>query len=106
MPACPHCRTAIDLRKIKHQGVLVPYRICPTCNQAFGVDSKTKRRQAAVIVLAVVSLVLTALVDVDVGKWVPYAVFSYLVLGAAIYYGNKRVYFVKSDRAKDKSGQC
>ena len=102
MPTCPHCRTQIDLRKIKHQGFLESYRICPACNQAFEVDPRTKRRQAVFIVLALVSLVLTVLMYVDVKKWLPYAALSYLLLGAVIYYGNRRVFFVKSDGAKNK----
>lgn len=95
---CPHCRTPVDLRKIKHQGMLVSYRVCPACNQAFEVDPKTKRRQAAFIVLALVSLVLTVLMRGDVQKWLPYALPSYLLLSAVIYYGNKRVFLVKSLR--------
>ena len=105
MLACPHCGAAIDLRKIKHQGWLAFYRICPNCNQAFEVDPQTKRRQAAVLVLALISLVLTVLMYGDVRKWIPYTVPSYVLLGAAIYYGNQRVSFVTSARAGDKSGR-
>jgi hypothetical protein len=79
--------------------------MCPACNQAFEVDPTTKRRQAAFIVLALVSLVLTVLMWVDVTKWLPYALPSYLLLGAAIYFGNRRVFFVKSAGAKDKAGR-
>ena len=103
MPSCPHCNKSVDLRTIKHQGMLAPHRICPTCNHPFEVDPKTKRRQAAFIVLALLSLVLTALMYADVRKWLPFAVPSYLLLGALVYYGNRRVYFVKSERAIGKS---
>lgn len=85
--------------------MLVSYRICPACNQAFEVDPKTKRRQAVFIVLALVSLVLTVLMYVDDTKWLPYALLSYVLLGAVIYYGNKRVFFVKSAGAKGKAEQ-
>ena len=105
MPACPHCCNPIDLRRIKHQGLLVSHRICPTCDQAFEVDPKTKRRQAGFIVLALISLVLTVLMYGDAKRWLPYAMPSYLLLGAAIYYGNKKVYFVKSEEAKGKSNR-
>lgn len=105
MPACPHCCKPIDLRKIKHQGFLASYRVCPTCDQAFEVDPKTKMRQAAFMVLALISLVLTVLMYRNPERWLSYALFSYLLLAVAIYNGNKRVYFVKSQGAKGKSGR-
>lgn len=103
MPACPHCSASIDLRKIKHQGLLVSYRICPMCGQKFEVDPKTKRRQAVFIILALISLVLTILMHGNVSQWFPFAAFSYVLLIGTIYYGNKRVFFVKVERDSGKS---
>lgn len=100
MPDCPHCHTPIDLRKVKHEGLFVSYRICPACHQAFEVDAKTKRLQVVTILLALISLVLTVLMYIDVEKWLPYAVPSYLLIGIIVYYGNKRVFFVKSGAAR------
>ncbi len=98
MPACPYCNEPVDLRAIKHQGMFSAHRICPTCNQPFEVDPKTKQRQAVFIVLALLSLVLTILMYADVRKWVAYAISSYLALAVLIYYANGKVYLVKSER--------
>ena len=105
MLTCPHCGARIDLRRIKHEGLFVSYRVCPTCEQAFDVDPRTKRRQAAFVILALASLALTVMMYADVRTWLPYAIVSYLLAGAVIYYGNKRVFFVKSDGAPGKSNQ-
>lgn len=100
MLSCPHCGAPIELRKIKHEGLLASYRICPTCDGAFEVDPKTKKRQGAFIILALVSLVLTVLAYTDGWMWLPYALMSYLLLGGVVYHGNKRVLLMKSGGAR------
>lgn len=98
MPACPHCSTSIDLSKIKHEGLFAAHRICPVCKQSFEVDTTTKRRQAVFMVILLVSLVLTVLLYIDGWKWVPYAVASYFLAGAVLYWGNKNLRLIKSIR--------
>ncbi len=94
---CPHCESPVDLRKLKHQGMFAAHRICPTCGKAFEVDPRTKKRQAAFIVLALVSLILTILMYFYFRQWAPYAILSYLVLGVLIFYANSKVYLVKHE---------
>lgn len=98
MLTCPHCGGSVDLRALKHQGMFTSHRICPTCNGAFEVDPKTKRRQAGFIVLAIVSLILTILMYFAFRQWALFAIPSYLLLGALIYFANRKVYLVKYER--------
>ena len=94
MPLCPHCNAEICIRKLPHQGLFKTHRICPACGGAFTVDRATKQRQAAFIVLALASLVLTLLMFYRDPGWWPPAVASYLLLAILIYWGNRKVCFV------------
>ncbi|MDH5668831.1 MAG: hypothetical protein OEY86_12540 [Nitrospira sp.] len=69
----------------------------------FEVDPNTKRRQAAFIALALLSLVLTILMYFDFRQWAPFSISSYVVLGVLIYWASSKVYLVKYDLAKSKS---
>ncbi len=94
MPSCPHCQSEIVLRLLKHQGLLRSERICPYCGGAFTVDALTKRRQAWFIVLAVISLLLTVLSYFEFADCLSLALVSYLLLGALIAWGNRKVKLV------------
>lgn len=78
--------------------MLASHRICPHCEESFEVDPHTKRRQAAFIILATVSLILTVLMYFDFHQWALFAISTYVVLGALIYLANKKVYLVKHNR--------
>jgi uncharacterized protein YbaR (Trm112 family) len=106
MLSCPHCRGPVELRKLKHQGMLASHRICPHCAEAFEVDPHTKRRQAAFIVLAIVSLIFTILMYFDFRGWALFGIPTYVILGALIYSANRKVYLVKHDRAKTRSDEA
>jgi len=92
--ACPHCHDEIDLRKLPHQGMFKSFRICPGCGGRFTVDPRTKRRQAAFIVVALVALVFTLLLYYRGTQWLPPALAIYAVFAALLYWANKQVYFV------------
>jgi len=56
---------------------------------SFTVDTDTKYRQAAFIVIAVLALVFTILMHYYDIKWLIPALVSYVVLGLLVYWGNK-----------------
>ncbi|UCD70027.1 MAG: hypothetical protein JSW48_08345 [Betaproteobacteria bacterium] len=58
------------------------------------VDAGTRYRQAAFLVIAVVSLIMTLLLYVRGTVWLISALVSYIVLGLLIYWGNKRLHLV------------
>lgn len=96
MLACPHCSAPIDLREIRHEGLLATHRFCPVCKQPFEVDTRTKKRQALFLVILLISLVLTVLSYIYGRTWAPFAVASYFLAGGVLYYGNRNVQLVKS----------
>jgi hypothetical protein len=101
LPTCPNCSIEIRVNKLRHQGIFNNFRICPDCGGKFTVDQKTKYRQAAFFVIALISLALTILLYSGNFAWLWPALLSYLVLGVLIYWGNKKVFFVpyQADRA-------
>ena len=94
MRTCPHCNFEIRVRELRHQGLFKNFRICPNCGGSFTVDTATKYRQAAFIVIAIISLVFTILLYYQDSKWLILALVSYVVLGLLIYWGNKKILFV------------
>jgi len=102
MLTCPHCESPVDLRTLKHQGMFASHRICPTCGGSLEVDPHTKRRQAAFILLAVLSLIFTVLMYIDFRQWAPFAIPSYALLGGLVYFANQKVYLVKYENNSRK----
>ncbi len=94
MLTCPHCSHEIRIKELPHQGYFKSFRICPNCEGRFTVDTDTKYRQAICIFLAIVSLAITMLLYFDGTRWLVSAIFSYVILGLIVYWGNKRLYFV------------
>ena len=70
------------------------------------MDPHTKRRQAAFIVLATVSLIFTVLMYFNFRGWALFGIPTYVILGALIYSANRKVYLVKHDRAKTRSEEA
>jgi uncharacterized protein (DUF983 family) len=91
---CPHCHDEICLRELPHQGFSKSFRICPGCGGSFTPDKDTKYRQAILIVIAVISLILTLFLYFDSTDWLIPAVASYVVFALLLYWGNKRVFLV------------
>jgi hypothetical protein len=58
------------------------------------LDTDTKYRQAAFLVITVISLAFTILLYYGYSKWLIPALVSYVVLGLLIYWGNKKLFFV------------
>jgi transposase-like protein len=98
MLTCPHCHDKIVVRNLRHQGMFKSYRVCPNCGGHFTVDTKTKQRQAAFIIIALVALAFTLLLYLQGTSWLLPALIVYVVLGALIYWGNKQVYFVPAQK--------
>jgi hypothetical protein len=94
MQKCPHCSVEIRIKELRHQGLFKSFRVCPNCEGRFTVDTDTKYRQAAFIVIAVISLAFTILLYSGDSTWLIPAFVSYVVLGLLIYWGNKKVFFV------------
>ena len=101
MHTCPHCNAEIRVRELRHPGLFKDYRICPNCQGLFTADSDTKYRQAICIFIAIVSLVFTLLLYFESVGWLLPAVFSYVILGLLIYWGNKRIFFVAYKNDQD-----
>jgi hypothetical protein len=94
MQTCPHCRLEIRIRELPHQDLFESFRICPNCGGSFTVDKKSKYRQAAFIVILVISLVFTILLYYRGSKWLIPALVTYIVLALFLYWGNKKLFFV------------
>jgi hypothetical protein len=75
--------------------------VCPNCAGKFTVDARTKRRQAVCLVIALVSLAFTMLLYFQGSQWLIPALASYVVLGALVYWGNKRVLLVRHGDRED-----
>jgi uncharacterized protein (DUF983 family) len=101
MQTCPHCSIKIRLKELPYQGLFNSFRICPNCGGEFTVDTDTKYRQAAFIVILLISLVLTILLYCGDSKWLIPALVSYVVLGLLIYWGNKKLFFVPYQKGKN-----
>lgn len=104
MKICPHCKVEIRVRELPHQGLFNTYRICPDCGGSFTVDRDTKYRQAACLIIALISLVFTMLLYYKNEEWLIPALASYVSLGLIIYWGNRKLYFIpyeKDQKAAD-----
>lgn len=98
---CPHCGARIEIAKLPHQGLIQSLRECPHCHGLFQVDPDTRRRQAAFILIALVSLVLTALLYTQGVRWLWPACASYALLGGLIFWANGKVYLVAADSDRE-----
>ena len=94
LPRCPHCQHEIVLRQLPHEGLWRSDRRCPDCGKRFTVDPATKRRQAAFIVVALITLVLTVASSLGhTALWIP-ALIGNLALVALIIWGNHQLHLV------------
>jgi hypothetical protein len=100
MKNCPHCNIEIRVRELPHQGLFKSFRICPSCGESFTVDADTKFRQAALIIIAVISLAFTILLYFRGSEWMISALVSYVVLGILVYWGNRQLFFVPYEEGK------
>ena len=101
MLTCPHCNIEIRVRELRHPGLFKNYRICPNCQGRFTADTDTKYRQAICIFIAIISLVFTMLLYFGSTEWLIPAIFSYVILGLIICWGNKRIFFVPYKNDQD-----
>ena len=101
MQRCPHCNIDTNIRKLPHQGLFKVFRICPNCGGYFTVDAKTKNRQAVFIFILLISTVFTVLMYSRGMEWLIPSLFSYIILGILMYWGNKQLFFVPYEKDKD-----
>jgi uncharacterized protein (DUF983 family) len=106
MPTCPHCSVEICIRKLPYQGFFESYRICPNCGGSFTVDKDTKYRQAALIVILLISLAFTVLLYYRDSKWLIPALVSYVVTGLLLYWGNKKLFLVPYQNGQNTSNDA
>lgn len=105
MLTCPHCREGVRTADLHRQRIFAGYRTCPHCGKRFRVDAKTKRRQVAALVVALISLGFTLLWYYRSPVWVSPAILSYLALAWIIYRGNKRVVLVPYEEPGDDAAR-
>jgi len=100
MQRCPHCSEEIRIRELPHPDLVRNYRICPHCGGSFTVDPDSKRRQAVFLVITLISLVVTLLLYFAGTAWLIPAVISYILAGAVLYWGNRKVYLVPYNKGQ------
>ena len=94
MRTCPHCNIEIRIRELPHQGLLESFRVCPGCRGRFTVNTDTKQRQAAFIVILIISSGFTVSLYFRGNAWLIPALVSYVVLGLLMYWGNRQLLYV------------
>jgi len=94
MHACPLCQQRFHVRELPHQSWWKNYRLCPHCQAKITVDKDTKTRQRLFLIVVCISLLFTAMLQFQGNAWLLPALASYLVMGIALYWGTKHVYFV------------
>lgn len=92
---CPACGSDMRSRSLLSYHSLQPYRVCPDCNARYTADRKTKLRQVPIIILALISLGLTAAGALIEPAWLLPAVFSYFVLLVYVGYVVSKVSWVQ-----------
>jgi hypothetical protein len=106
MQICPHCSIEIRVKELRHPGFFKNFRICPGCGGRFTIDTDTKYRQAAFLVITVISLAFTILLYYGYSKWLIPALVSYVVLGLLIYWGNKKLFFVPYQKDQNSANDA
>lgn len=92
---CPVCGSDMRSRSLLSQLSLKPYRVCPDCNAKYVSDPKTRKRQAPIIILAMIAFGLTAAVGLKGSGWLLPAVASHIIMWAYIGYTISHVKYVK-----------
>ena len=92
---CPVCGSDMRSRSLLSHYSLKPYRVCPDCNAKYTTDSKTKKRQIPVIILALIALGLTLAVHWKGFGWLLPAVVSYIILWVYAGYVLSKVTYVQ-----------
>lgn len=65
------------------------------------VDTGTKYRQAIFIVIAVITLTFTAMLHFRESVWLIPALVSYVILSLLVYWSNKQVFLVPSQKVQN-----
>lgn len=92
---CPMCGSDMRSRNLLPRFSLKPYRVCPDCNAKYAPDSKTRKRQVPVVILALIALGLTAAVGLKGFGWLLPAVASHIILWIYIGYAISHVTYVE-----------
>lgn len=74
---------------------LKPYRVCPDCSAKYTADSKTKKRQIPIMILALTAFGLTLAVRWKGVFWLLPAVVSYIILWVCVGYALSKVTYVQ-----------
>jgi transposase-like protein len=92
---CPACGSDMRSRSLWSPLSLKPYRVCPDCNAKYTSDSKSKRRQVPIMVLALISLGLSIGVTLRRSDWLLPAFVSVIVLGVYVGYAVSKITYVR-----------
>ena len=74
---------------------LKPYRVCPDCNAKYTADSKTKKRQIPIMLLALTAVGLTFAVRWKGFVWLLPAMVNYIILWVYVGYALSKVTYVQ-----------
>ncbi len=92
---CPVCGSDMRSRSVLSHYSLKPYRVCPDCNAKYTADSKTKKRQIPILILALTALGLTFAVRLNGFVWLLPAVVSHIILWVYLGYALSKVAYVQ-----------
>ena len=89
------CGSDMRSRSLLSQFSLKPYRVCPDCGAKYRADSRSRKRQAPIIVLVLIAVGLMVAVGIKGSFWLLLAIVSQIVLWAYIGYAVSKVTYVR-----------
>ena len=92
---CPACGSDMRSRSLVSHYSIKPYRVCPDCGAKYRADAKTRKRQAALAVLALLMLGLTIAAGIKGAAWLMPAIVSHIVLWVYLGYMLSKVNYVQ-----------
>jgi hypothetical protein len=95
MLCCRVCGSDMRSRSLLPHYSLKPYRVCPDCNGKYTEDSKTKKRQIPIRILALTAMGLTFAASAKGLVWLLPAVVSHIVLWACVGYVLSKLVYVQ-----------
>ena len=92
---CPVCGSDMRSRSLFSHYSLKPYQVCPDCGAKYTTDSKTRRRQVPIFILAMIMLGMTAVVGIKGFAWLLPAIASHIILWVYVGYAVSRIKYVQ-----------
>jgi len=92
---CPACGSDMRSRSLWSGLSLKPYQVCPDCSAKYTSDSKSKRRQVPIMVLALTTLGLSIAVTLRGSDWLLPAAGSHIALWVYVGYAVSKATYVR-----------